>query len=196
MTETTATFHPTYADVVRGLPPSQLREAYKRLSTAKSPLTDAEILSEHPRVAACLEKISQAYGRKKTRSAVASKARRDAARETIERLTPGVVSEADACEIADLAAPLEACSLEPVAVECATAPATPATPATPAEVPVQVPPLDKKPLAKPLAKPPAKSPAKPLAASMINHSVAHTTATGKLEAAAESSGRKFFTNQK
>ena len=77
----TPRFHETYADLTRGLPPSQIREALKRLTRCKHPLTDEEIAGEHPRVQACLEKIAAAYARKKERSAVASKARRDAARE-------------------------------------------------------------------------------------------------------------------
>jgi hypothetical protein len=134
MSETT--FHPTYADVVRGLPPSQLREAYKRLSTAKKPLTDEEIVSEHPRVAACLEKISQAYGRKKTRSAVASKARRDATRsagETIEPLEPA------ACEIADIAVSLEAATIECTSVEPTPVEPTPVASVEPTPVDYEAP---------------------------------------------------------
>ena len=78
---TEPSFHPTYAGLLAGLPPSQLREAHKRLGRCKNPLTAEEIGSEHPRVQACLERLAASYGRKKGRSAVASKARRDAARE-------------------------------------------------------------------------------------------------------------------
>ena len=74
-------FHPTYAGLLAGLPPSQLREAHKRLTKCKHPLTAEEISSEDPRILACLERLVASYGRKKGRSAVSSKARRDAARE-------------------------------------------------------------------------------------------------------------------
>ena len=72
-------FHPTYAGLLAGLPPSQLREAHKRLTKCKHPVGD--ISSEDPRILACLERLVASYGRKKGRSAVSSKARRDAARE-------------------------------------------------------------------------------------------------------------------
>jgi len=77
-------FHATYADLVAGLPPSQLKEARKRLMACKQqPLTAEEVVGEHPKVLACLEKIAAAYKRKKTRSSVASKCRRDAVREKL-----------------------------------------------------------------------------------------------------------------
>ena len=60
-------FHATYADLVAGLPPCQLREAHKRLMKCKQPLTAEELVGEHPRIQACLEKIAAAYGRKKGR---------------------------------------------------------------------------------------------------------------------------------
>jgi hypothetical protein len=135
MTEATPQFHEAYAGLVAGLPPSQLREAYKRLSTAKLPLKDEEIASEHPRVAACLERLSAAYGRKKQRSTIASKARRDAARdaarETIEPLEPA------ACEIADLAASLEAAT-----IECTPVEPTPVEPTPVKPTPVKPTPVD------------------------------------------------------
>ena len=125
MAETKAIFNEAYSGLLAGLPPSQLREAYKRLSTAKQPLTDEEICSEHPRVLATLERLAAAYIRKKARSAIASKARRDAAKEPVEPV------EAQEEPVEPVAALLEACSLslEPVEVECAAPP--PATPATP-----------------------------------------------------------------
>ena len=128
------TFHETYGSLVAGLPPSQLREAHKRLSKCKQPLTDEEIVSQHPRVQACLEKISAAYSRKKTRSDVSSKARRDAV-----RTTAGADSQVDAQEAPPVESAvelLEACDLDPVPVECAPqtdviAVAEPAEPAEP-----------------------------------------------------------------
>ena len=102
----TCSFHPTYAGLLAGLPPSQLKEARRRLSSCKQPLTDEELVSEHPRVLACLEKIAASYSRKKGRSAVASKARRDAAREL----------KGDSVEpVLEL---IGACSLEPVEMVC------------------------------------------------------------------------------
>ena len=108
-------FHDTYAELTAGLPPSQLREALKRLSKCKTPLTDEEIAGEHPRVQACLERIAAAYARKKARSAVASKARRDAARgcEHAPRLRDDVAANVTTDPL--LAEPLnllEACTIE------------------------------------------------------------------------------------
>ena len=104
------TFHESFAPLLLGLPPSQLREAYKRLSTAKQPLSDEEIASEHPRVQECLAKISAAYQRKKSRSAVASKARREATR-SVKEPKP-VEAQEEPVE-----AMLEACSIECVVSE-------------------------------------------------------------------------------
>ena len=91
--QTPPAFHEAYAGLVAGLPPSQLREAHKRLMRCKQPLTAEEIVGEHPRIQACLEKISAAYTRKKGRSAVASKSRRDDAR---DKLGASEVAVADA----------------------------------------------------------------------------------------------------
>ena len=116
MESTQPTFHETYAELTAGLPPSQLREAHKRLSRCKQPLTDEEIAGEHPRVQACLERIAAAYARKKVRSAVASKARRDAAREATARLAAGDVAESRIdTPLTDETAPVaafEACTIE------------------------------------------------------------------------------------
>jgi hypothetical protein len=144
-------FHEAYDALVAGLPPSQLREAYKRLSTAKVPLTDEEIFSEHPRVKACLERIVAAYGRKKSRSAVASKVRRDAAREKPADATApepddqppqgqgeGVVEMLESCTIECQPEPAAAAAAEePVAAEPVIAMPTveepaPVTPTCPA----------------------------------------------------------------
>ena len=91
-------FHATYADLVAGLPPSQLKEARKRLMACKQqPLTAEEVVGEHPKVLACLEKIAAAYKRKKTRSSVASKCRRDAVREKLVRTNAGSDADVAAC---------------------------------------------------------------------------------------------------
>jgi hypothetical protein len=100
---TKAKFHEVFNDLVAGLPPSQLKEARKRLTTCKQPLTDEELASEHPRVQAGLEKIAAAYARKKVRSAASSKARRDASRHDT-----GCQSE----EATDVVSILEACTVE------------------------------------------------------------------------------------
>ena len=109
------TFHEAYAALVAGLSPSQLREAHKRLMKCKQPLTAEEIVGEHPRIQASLEKICEAYKRKKTRSAVASKARRDDARGKIGA-RPAASSEPTAVDDAvgaeSLVSSLSACTVE------------------------------------------------------------------------------------
>ena len=90
-------FHEAYAALVAGLPPPQLREAHKRLMKCKQPLTAEEIVGEHPKVLACLQKIAAAYERKKGRSATSSKARRDAVRERLVRMNAGSDADVAAC---------------------------------------------------------------------------------------------------
>ena len=85
--EATPRFHEAYAELAAGLPPSQLREAHKRLTRCKQPLTDEEVAGEHPRVQACLERIAAAYARNQERSRASSQKRRDATR------NPGQPSE-------------------------------------------------------------------------------------------------------
>ena len=104
-------FHEAYDSLVAGLPASQLREAHKRLVKCKQPLTADELVSEHPRVLACLERIVAAYGRKKSRSAVASKVRRDAARDKpADAATEVDVPEQEGVED-DIASSLSACTV-------------------------------------------------------------------------------------
>jgi len=122
--QTPHAFHDVYADLVAGLPPSQLKEARKRLTTCKQPLTDEELASEHPRVQACLSRIAAAYARKKLRSATSSKARRDAVREKLSdssfgTTTADVTAEALALAKAEagdgaesLVSSLSACTVE------------------------------------------------------------------------------------
>ena len=156
MAEKTPAFHEAYAGLISGLPPSQLREAYKRLSTAKVPLTDEEICSEHPRVLATLERLASAYIRKKARSAIASKARREAAKEPVE---PVLANEEVLKTVEPVAALLEACSLEPVEVEVEVECAAPPPPAaTIEEVAVD---------ADVVANPPSSGIAKPLPRRLV-----------------------------
>ena len=196
MAEKTPAFHEAYAGLIAGLPPSQLREAYKRLSTAKVPLTDEEICSEHPRVLATLERLASAYIRKKQRSAIASKARREAAKEPVE---PVMANEEP------VAALLEACSLEPVEVECAAPPpATPATPETGSPELTRSSELTTPAVPPHSCSPELKKPAKRLIVtqSLLRkpspHADSGSATSGKVEAAVTvpvTSGRKFFTNQ-
>jgi hypothetical protein len=201
MAEKTPAFHEAYDDLVAGLPPSQLREAYKRLSTAKVPLTDEEICSEHPRVLATLERLASAYIRKKQRSAIASKARREAAKEPVEPVEPVMANEEP------VAALLEACSLslEPVEVECAAPPpATPATPETGSPELTRSSELTTPAVPPHSCSPELKKPAKRLIVtqSLLRkpspHADSGSATSGKVEAAVTvpvTSGRKFFTNQ-
>ena len=114
--QTPHAFHDVYADLVAGLPPSQLKEARKRLTTCKQPLTDEELASEHPRVQACLERLAAAYARKKLRSATSSKARRDAVREKLSDSSFGTTTADVTAEAGDgaesLVSSLSACTVE------------------------------------------------------------------------------------
>ena len=191
-------FHPTYADLLRGLPPSQLKEARRRLCSCKQPLTDEELVSEHPRVLACLEKIAASYGRKKGRSAVASKARRDAARGQ----TTVSSEELNGDSVEPVLALIEGCTLEPVDVECSVSEVEPEEAVLKNVVDVNLPP----PLAlrrestEAVAKAPLKppSPAKPTtAAPHAKPSLPEQIGKNKAPPPpTQSKGRQFFTNQK
>jgi hypothetical protein len=197
-------FHPTYADLLRGLPPSQLKEARRRLCSCKQPLTDEELVSEHPRVLACLEKIAASYGRKKGRSAVASKARRDAARGQTTVSSTELNGDGDSVE--PVIASIEGCTLEPVEIVCGEdeepEDAVSSTELNGAEDENFPPPLalrresTEAVALKPLAKPP--SPAKPTtAAPHAAPSLAEQLGKNKAPPPppTQSKGRKFFTNQ-
>ena len=192
-------FHEAYADLVAGLPPSQIREAHKRLTTCKQPLTAEELTTEHPRVQACLEKIAAAYTRKKARSATSSKLRRDTARE--EGVEPVAVFDTTCRNTQEPDEPvvslLDACSLEPVEVECASATAphmcaqeTVAEPLVASQQTVAEPPKPRVTVA--VAKHALVASQRAVAAKPLTETVTPAPPIEKGKA----QGRKFFTNQK
>jgi hypothetical protein len=73
-----ALFHESYAAIYSRLPPSQQREAVKRLTLCKFPLEPSEVSTENPRVLVCLQALLLTYERKKARATVGSKTRRKA----------------------------------------------------------------------------------------------------------------------
>jgi hypothetical protein len=180
-------FHEAYDSLVAGLPASQLREAHKRLVKCKQPLTADELVSEHPRVLACLERIVAAYGRKKSRSAVASKVRRDAARDK--------PTAADA----DSEAPppsQQADDSEPPLCELSVAMADVVIQATTLEEEAPPPPLPQPPAPQPPAPRPLPRPLpQPRARAKTDKPVQQVEKVEKVEQAGKGGGRKFFTNQ-
>ena len=75
--ETVWQFASCYAEKYGFLPPSQRREAVKRLSTRRrNPLTTEQCAQESPDVEAVLAQVWAAYQRKKQRSKASSAARR------------------------------------------------------------------------------------------------------------------------
>ena len=189
---TEPSFHPTYAGLLAGLPPSQLKEARRRLSSCKQPLTDEELVSEHPRIHACLEKIAASYGRKKGRSAVASKARRDAARGQTTRRR-GSSEELNGDSVEPVLALIEGCTLEPVDVECSVSSGVEDENFPP---PLALRRESTEAVAKAPLKPP--SPAKPTtAAPHAKPSLPEQIGKNKAPPPpTQSKGRQFFTNQR
>ena len=95
-------FAECYKEAYGSLPPSQLREAYKRLSTRRrNPLSPEQCAQPSAEVEACLEAVRAAYMSKKQRSKQASSQKREAARvrpenvvepEEVEAVADGVAA--------------------------------------------------------------------------------------------------------
>ena len=154
-------FAPEYREKFGGLPPSQQREALKRLTTRRrNPLTESQCAEPSPEVLACLEAVQKAYLSKKQRSKQASATKREAA-----RVRPDNVVEPEAVEaVADAVAAISLAPTEVVAEISAEAePAAPPAPTAPVPTPQKSAPIPipKKVVPAPAA---AKSPA-PLAAA-------------------------------
>jgi len=120
-------FAECYKEAFGGLPPSQQREAVKRLtSRRRNPLTAEQCAEPSPEILACLEAVQKAYLSKKQRSKQASATKREAA-----RVRPDNVVEPEAVEaVADAVA---AISLAPAEIVAEAEP--PAPRPTPAPTP-------------------------------------------------------------
>ena len=149
-------FAPEYREKFGGLPPSQQREALKRLTTRRrNPLTEAQCAEPSAEVLTCLEAVNAAYLSKKQRSKAASASKREAT-----RARPDSVTEPEA---APEAAPVvEALADSMAAAEIVVE----AEPAAPRPVPAPVPqksapiPIPKKVVLPAAAEPAAAEPAK------------------------------------
>ena len=75
------TFYPDYEHLIAGLPPSQLAECVKRLTTGRQAIPADAVAELGERQEAVLTAVSAAYARKKERSRAASQRRRDATRQ-------------------------------------------------------------------------------------------------------------------
>ena len=74
-------FAPAYESRFSSLPPSQLREAFKRLAERRrNPLPAESLTEENPEVEAVLTAVERAYLAKKARAKAASAAKRAAAK--------------------------------------------------------------------------------------------------------------------
>ena len=154
-------FAECYKEAFGGLPPSQQREAFKRLSTRRrNPLSPEQCAEPSPEVLACLEAVHAAYMSKKLRSRAASSQKREAA-----RVRPDNVTEPEAAPVEALADTVAEISLEPAIVVAEAEPAAPRpTPApTPQKsLPIAIPKKVVLPAAvEPAAAEPAKVPATP-----------------------------------
>ena len=103
---------PEYQEKFGGLPPSQQREAYKRLSTRRrNPLTPEHCAEPSDEIVAVLTAVNAAYLNKKARSKAASATKREAA-----RVRPDNVVEPEAVEaVADAVAAISLAPAEVVA---------------------------------------------------------------------------------
>ena len=117
-------FAPSYESSYSALPPSQLREAMRRLTERKrSPLSASALTQEDPDIEGVLSGVKRAYLAKKERAKLASATKRASQRET---KSDNIVAEVEAAE--DLTASVAELSLEPaevVAVEPVLEPVPP-----------------------------------------------------------------------
>ena len=152
-------FAPSYESSYSGLPPSQLREAVKRLSDRKrNPLSVEKLTQEDPDIEGVLAGVKRAYLAKKERTKVASATKR-ASRRQAEAKTDNVVEEVEAAE--DDTASVAELSLEPaevVAVEPAQALQEPVVPYTKSEPSLNLPGSSGGVGVPPQVKPPASRP--------------------------------------
>ena len=133
-------FAPSYEASYSGLPPSQLRECFKRLAERRrNPLPPEKLTQEDPEVEGVLAAVKRAYLAKKERAKVASATKRAQQKE----VKPDNVeaTPVEAAQVEDLSASVAELSLEvATVVACAEEPEPEPEP-TPE--PVKVPPPSK-----------------------------------------------------
>ena len=141
-------FAPSYEPSYSSLPPSQLRECIKRLSSrARNPLSAEALTQENPEVEGVLSAVRKAYLAKKDRAKLASAAKRAQQKNTT--LEPPEVDvavvESDPAGVDDITAEVADLSLEPAEVvavepepEPEPEPVKPA-PSKPIPVPTRIP---------------------------------------------------------
>ena len=147
-----------YKEKYGGLPPSQQREAVKRLTgRRRNPLTEEQVREPSIEVEGVLTAVNAAYLSKKQRSKNASAAKREAA-----RVRPDNVTEPEPEALADAVATI---SLEPAEIVAGGQPGGAAPQPAPAPVPQKSAPIPiPKKVVLPAAAVPAKSPAPQAAA--------------------------------
>ena len=129
-------FAECYKEAFGGLPPSQQREAVKRLTgRRRNPLTPEQCAEPSPEVLACLEAVNAAYMSKKLRSRAASSQKREAA-----RVRPDNVTEPEAVEaVADTVAAISLTPAEIVAEPAASQPVPAPAPVPQKSAPIPIP---------------------------------------------------------
>ena len=126
-------FAECYKEAFGGLPPSQQREAVKRLTgRRRNPLTPEQCAEPSPEVLACLEAVNAAYLNKKQRSKASSATKR-----MIQKSPPEPAEVEPEPEPEALADAIAAVSLEPATI-VAEEPTPEPTP-TPRSKPIPIP---------------------------------------------------------
>ena len=151
-------FAECYKEAFGGLPPSQQREAVKRLTgRRRNPLTPEQCAEPSPEVLACLEAVNAAYLNKKARSKASSATKR-----MIQKSHPDNVAAEPEAEVETVADAVAALSVEPaeIVAEEPTPTPEPQPPAVKRSAPIAIP-APAKPL--PVARAPAATPMPALA---------------------------------
>ena len=151
-------FAEQYREAFGGLPPSQQREAVKRLTgRRRNPLTEEQVREPSAEVEAVLTAVNAAYLNKKARSKAASATKRMIDRAQPAEVEPEAEAEAEPEALADAVA---AISLEPAEIVAepepvrVTAPPVVVAQAQPKSAPIPIPtPAAKKPAATPASLP-------------------------------------------
>ena len=149
-------FHSDYKEQYGGLPPSQQREAVKRLTgRRRNPLTEAQCAELSSEVEGCLSAVKAAYLNKKARSKAASATKRMIHKSHPEPAEPEAEPEAEVEAVSDAVAALSVAEI--VAEEPAPEPQPPAVKrSAPIAIPAPAKPL-------PVARAPAATPMPALA---------------------------------
>ena len=123
-------FAPSYEASYSGLPPSQLREAMKRLAERRrNPLPPEKLTQEDPEVEGVLAAVKKAYLAKKERAKVASATKRASQKEVKPDNVEAAPVETEAAQVEDLTASVAELSLEvATVVACAEEPEEEPTP--------------------------------------------------------------------